>query len=347
MVNVGIVGATGYTGMELMRILIAHPGVELVLATSRKRAGEAVGEAIPRLRGATDLRFTEFDPDEVAVSAELVFLCLPHGGSMEAAAALHERGVKVVDLSADFRLNDSEAYKKWYGDHTRPDLLKEAVYGLPELHRESISEASLVANPGCYPTSVILGLIPLLENGLVDPGTIIADSKSGTSGAGKEPTDDLHFSEVYSNFRAYSIAGTHRHISEMEQELGDISGTGLKITFTPHLLPISRGILTTLYVAPSSDMKEDDLTALYEGRYSREPFVSVRGPEAPLPGVKEVSGTNMCVVAPRFDERAGRVVIISVLDNLVKGAAGAAVQNMNILLGFGERDGLSSLPVHP
>ncbi|MFV1956231.1 MAG: N-acetyl-gamma-glutamyl-phosphate reductase [bacterium] len=347
MITVGIIGATGYTGMELIRILLKHPKAELAYATSRRWSGQAISDVMPHLYSARDLVLAGFDAKEAASAAELFFVCLPHGESMNISADLYGRGKKVIDLSADFRLRDPAVFGEWYGEHTQPELLSEAVYGLPELYREEIGDATLIANPGCYPVSVILALIPLLEEGLVSLDSIVADSKSGVSGAGREPKPNLHFPEVYSDFSAYSIAGTHRHISEMEQELGGICQGDVKLTFTPHLLPVSRGILTSIYASPSDEMDEGSLVELYRERYSAEPFVIVRDLSEPLPGLKDVCGTNQCILATRYDERTGKVIVISVLDNLVKGAAGLAIQNMNLMLGFGEDVGLTDLPLYP
>ncbi len=347
MIKVGIIGATGYTGMELVRILLKHPEAVLAYASSRKWSGQAISDVMPHLHNARDLVLAGFDAQEAVSAAELFFVCLPHGESMNISADLYGRGKKVIDLSADFRFRDPVVFRKWYGEHTQPELLSEAVYGLPELYREEIGGATLIANPGCYPVSVILALIPLLEEGLVSLDSIIADSKSGVSGAGREPKPNLHFPEVYSDFSAYSIAGTHRHIGEMEQELGRISKVDVKLTFTPHLLPVSRGILTCIYADPSDYLDEGSLVELFRERYSAEPFVTVRDLDGSLPGLKEVCGTNQCILAPRYDERTGKIVVISVLDNLVKGAAGLAVQNMNLMFGFTEDMGLNDLPLYP
>ncbi len=347
MTRVGIIGATGYTGMELVRILQNHPKAKLAYATSRRWSGQAICDVMPHLYNAQDLVLSEFDVKEAVSAAELLFVCLPHGESMNISADLYRKGKRVIDLSADFRLRDPEVFGKWYGEHTQPELLSEAVYGLPELYREEIGNATLVANPGCYPVSVILALIPLLEEGLVGLDSIVADSKSGVSGAGREPKPNFHFPEVHSNFSAYSIAGTHRHICEMEQELEGICQDDVKLTFTPHLLPVSRGILTSIYASSLVDMDEGSLVELYSKRYLAEPFVTVRDLSAPLPGLKDVCGTNQCILAPRYDKRTGKVVVISVLDNLVKGAAGLAVQNMNLMFGFGEDVGITDFPLYP
>lgn len=347
MTKVGIIGVTGYTGMELVRIIMDHPEMDLVYATSRTWAGKRLEEAMPSTEGRTDLEVTLLDPAEAAEKTELVFLCLPHGEAMDTAAQLVERGIRVVDLSADYRLKDSAVYEKWYGVHSQPQLLPMAVYGLPEIHRVEISRASLVAVPGCYPTSVILGLMPAVRSGLVKPASIIADSKSGVSGAGREPKAGLHFPEVEGNFSAYNIAGVHRHTCEMEQELASVSGKPVTITFSPHLIPVSRGILSTLYADPFRASTTEDLLDIYRERYSSEPFVRIRSYKDPLPSVKEVRGTNLCIIAPRVDQGNGRLVIVACLDNLVKGASGQAIQCSNLMLGLPETLGLGNLPLLP
>ncbi|MDF1537192.1 MAG: N-acetyl-gamma-glutamyl-phosphate reductase [bacterium] len=347
MIRVGIVGATGYTGMELVRILDAHPGARVCYATSRRWSGKRLSEAVGHLAGAPEIVLSVFHPAEAIEAAELFFVCLPHGEAMETVGQLREADAMVVDLSADFRLADPALYEMWYGEHTRKGLLPQAVYGMPELHREKITGARLVANPGCYPTSVLLGVVPLLESGTVHSEGIVADSKSGVTGAGREPKPNLHFPEVAGNFSAYNIAGHHRHISEMEQELRRVAGGEVKLTFTPHLLPVNRGILSTIYARPVSKPDERKVVNLFAERYQDEPFVRVRGSDQPLPGLADVRGTNMCIIAPRVDSRTGTVVVISCIDNLVKGAAGQAVQNMNLITGQDEVTGLSHLPLHP
>jgi len=347
MLKVGIIGVTGYTGMELARILLIHPRVQLSYASSRSQAGQKIGEAIPHIGDAEGLVLSAFEVEDAAANAGFFFVCLPHGQSMETVAMLRQAGVKVVDLSADFRLNDPSVYENLYGSHSRADLLPEAVYGLPELYRERIRSADLVANPGCYPTSVILGLAPLLTKGLIDPDTLVIDSKSGVSGAGREHRPDLHFPEVFGNFSAYNIAGGHRHIGEMEQELSLLAGSDVSITFTQHLLPVSRGILSTIYARPSGRSGEDELHSAYLEFYKNEPFVRVTGPEGSLPSLKNVRGTNLCCIASRLDKRTRMIVIVSCIDNLFKGASGQAVQNMNIMMGFDETAGISQTAMHP
>jgi N-acetyl-gamma-glutamyl-phosphate reductase len=349
MVRAGIVGVTGYTGMELARLLLRHPHAVLSYASSRQWAGKPLAAALPHLAGRTALTVSAFDSASAAREADVFFLCLPHGGAMDAAASLLAAGGKVVDLSADFRLKDPAAFEEWYQTpHRHPALLPEAVTGFCELHRVEVRKARFVANPGCYPTSVVLGLAPLLERGLIDPARLIADSKSGVSGAGRDPAPHLHFPEVEGDFSAYKVAGTHRHTSEMEQECSLLAGRPARITFTPHLLPVSRGIFSTLYADPAGKGMEDaELAELYSARYRDEPFIRVRGPGDPLPRLKDVRGSNLCVIAPRYDRRAGRYVVISCIDNLVKGASGQAVQNMNLMLGLHEEAGLLDLPVLP
>ncbi len=347
MVKVGIIGVTGYTGIELVRILLGHPGVHLTYGTSRSSAGQKLGDAIPHLSDASDLVLSSFDAADATEKADFFFVCLPHGESMETVGRLRQAGSKVVDLSADFRLNDPAAYEQWYGAHTRKDLLSEAVYGMPELYREQILAANLVANPGCYPTSVILGLAPLLAQGIIDSDTIVIDSKSGVSGAGREPRSELHFPETFGNFSAYNIAGRHRHIGEMEQELSSLAGATVRITFTPHLLPVNRGILSTIYVRPIVNSDDYKLLALYAEYYRGEPFIRVSGPEGVLPSLKGVRGTNLCHIGLRLDKRTGLIVIISCIDNLVKGASGQAVQNMNLMVGFSETTGIEQTAMHP
>jgi len=331
MVKVGIVGITGYTGMELARILLRHPRVSLSFASSRRWAGKPLAEALPHLAGRTSLTVSAFDAAEAAGVAEVLFLCLPHGGAMDAAAGLLASGARVVDLSADFRLKDPAEFERWYqAPHRHPELLPRAATGFCELRREELKGCRFVANPGCYPTSVALGLAPLLEKRLVDPSRLIADSKSGVSGAGREPAPHLHFPEVEGDFSAYKVAGPHRHTPEMEQECSRLAGRPARITFTPHLLPVSRGILSTLYAEPSgSPLTDGELGGLYSSRYAGEPFEQAQ------------------VGPPRLDQRTGRYVVLSCLDNLVKGAAGQAVQNMNLMLGLPEQEGLTDLPVLP
>ncbi len=346
MIKIGIYGASGYTGQELLRLLLRHPKADVTAVTSRRYAGRRVAAIYPAFKGLTDLVFMDASPDEIAEGCEQVFLALPHSVSMSVAPLfLRKPGLKVIDLSADFRLRDPEVYAAWYGRHTAVDYLAEAVYGLPELYREAIRPARLIANPGCYPTSVILGLAPLLKAGWIDPASIIADSKSGVSGAGREPLVASLYCEVAEAFKAYKVA-QHRHTPEMEQELGFLAGQDLRISFTPHLLPITRGILSTLYAALTSPRTVKDVHDLYEDFYGREHFVRVYGP-GDYPNVSAVRGTNYCDLGVAVDGRTGRVLVISAIDNLVKGAAGQAIQNMNILWGWKEDLGLEMISLYP
>jgi N-acetyl-gamma-glutamyl-phosphate reductase len=347
MIRIGIIGVTGYTGMELVRLISGHPGAVIKYASSLSMIGRKVEEAIPSVPGITDVVVEMFDPAKALENAEFFFLCLPHGESMEVAGVLYEKGAGIVDLSADFRLSDPTVYEQWYGEHTKKGRLREAVYGMTELHRDEVRGARLVANPGCYPTSIVLGLAPLLEAGAIHVEGIIADSKSGISGAGREPRPDLHFPEVFGDCSAYSLAGMHRHISEIEQELEKMAGKQVRVTFSPHLLPVSRGILSTLYAKPARDLDDRTLCDIYLEAYRDEPFLRISNPGASLPSLRNVRGTNICAVAPRMDPRTGTVVVISCLDNLVKGAAGQAVQNMNLMTGQPETTGLLHPPHHP
>jgi len=319
--KIAIIGASGYSGEELIRLLLRHPRVELACFTSRQYAGKAVADVFPRFRGQTDATFVE--PGLNAISGDVVFLALPHGIAAEFAPGLLKKGAKVLDLSADFRLKSAATYKEFYEhDHPAPELLKRSVYGLPELHREEIKKAQLVACPGCYPTSIILGAIPVLKQAK----NIIACSLSGVSGAGRKVADEYLFTECNESARAYGVP-KHRHLSEIEQELGTT------ISFTPHLIPLNRGILTTLYI----DAVVADPMALYREFYRNEPFVRVTDA---LPDTKNVEMTNFCDISARFDKRTNRLVVVSAIDNLTKGAAGQAVQCMNLVCGYEETLGL-------
>ncbi len=345
MVKVAIIGGSGYTGLELMRLLVRHPGVELTAVTSREYEGKPVGAVFPALAGICALNFSWPDPVKLAAAAELFFVALPHQTAMTVVPKLLAGGAKVVDLSADFRFRDRAVYEDWYQEHSAPDLLAEAVYGLPELYREAIKSARLVGNPGCYPTSVILGLAPLLQAGLIDPHSIIADCKSGVSGAGRGLNLTTLYCEVNDGFRAYKVAG-HRHTPEMEQELGRLADEPLTITFTPHLVPMSRGILATLYATPTRDLEIAEINQAYQRFYQGEPFIRLCSPDA-LPNTTAVRGSNYCDLAVRLDRRARRLIVISAIDNLTRGASGQAVCNMNLMLGFPETQGLEIVPCLP
>ncbi len=345
MIRVGIVGASGYTGAELARLISRHPQAELTVATSRQHAGRQLAEVYPHLRGVCDLVCEDVVVGDLAGRADLFFTAVPHQTAMAIVPDLLAAGAKVVDLSADFRIHDPAVYEAWYQPHSAADLLSEAVYGLPEIHRREIAAARLVANPGCYPTSIIVGLAPLLQNGLIDPGSIVADSKSGTSGAGRAAQVGTLFCEVADGFRAYKV-GDHRHTPEIEQELAKLCGSSLNISFTPHLVPMARGILSTIYAGLSKSVSEQDIRSVYEERYGSETFVRFC-PAGTWPATQYVRGSNYCDVALRVDPRTNRIVVVSVIDNLVKGAAGQAIQNMNIMNGFAEDAGLAVVPLFP
>lgn len=342
-VRVGIVGATGYTGAELVRILSVHRGVELSVLTSETYGGMPYDRVYPAMRGRVDVPCIPLDLEEVAARADVVFTCLPHTKSMECVPSLLQRGKIVVDLSADFRLKRKETYEAWYGPHKAPELLELAAYGLPEIHRESIRKANLVAVPGCYPTSVILALAPLASCGLLGQGPVIVNSASGVTGAGRSLDLGSLFCEVNEGFKAYKIAD-HRHTPEMEQEVSQLAGEEIKVTFVPHLLPMSRGILSTIYLKTKKSTEERELLELYGEYYSREPFVRVLS-QGQFPNVRDVRGTNFCDIGIKVDPRTGLVIIISAIDNLVKGASGQAVQCMNLRMGFEEREAMDGPPI--
>ena len=346
MLNVAIVGASGYTGLELIRILHCHPEVAVTCLTSEQSAGRRISDIFPTLRGRCDLTLENLEPVRVAGKAELIFTALPHKAAMEVVPTFLKLGKRVIDLSADYRLSDPAVYGAWYEPHLNPANLKKAVYGLPELRRAKISGAKLVANPGCYPTSIILGLAPLLRKGLIDTQDIIADSASGVTGAGRSAKVDSLYCEVNEGFRAYGAGGVHRHTPEIEQELSLLAGEPLVITFTPHLVPMDRGILSTVYATPRKATTTEKLVRLYEAFYKGEPFVRVL-PQGSLPSTAFVRGSNFCDIAPLVDQRTGRVIIVSAIDNLVKGASGQAVQNMNLVCGFPETMGLEGLALFP
>ncbi len=346
MLNVAIVGASGYTGLELIRILHCHPEVAVTCLTSEQSAGKKISDVFPTLRGRCDLLLENLEPVRVSEKADVIFTALPHKAAMEVVPTFLKLGKKVIDLSADYRLSDPAVYGEWYEPHLNPANLKKAVYGLPEIRRSKIKGAKLVANPGCYPTSIILGLAPLLKKGLIQHQSIIADSASGVTGAGRSAKVDSLYCEVNEGFRAYGAGGVHRHTPEIEQELSLLAGESLKITFTPHLVPMDRGILSTIYAAPLKELTTSQLVALYEDFYRGEPFVRVL-PQGSLPSTAFVRGSNFCDIAPLVDLRTGRIIIVSAIDNLVKGASGQAVQNMNLVCGFPETTGLDGLALFP
>ncbi len=344
-INIGILGGSGYTGIELLRILANHPHTDVTVITSRKYAGVKVSEVFPSLYGITDLTFTEPDTTRLAEASDIVFTCVPHQTAMNIVPALLKKGLKVIDLSADFRLRDRETYERWYQKHVAPELLEEAVYGLPELYREQIATARLIANPGCYPTSCILPLVPLLRTGIIQSEGIIIDSKSGTSGAGRSASTATLFCEVNEGFKAYKI-GEHRHTPEIEQELSVAAGTNIFVNFTPHLVPMSRGILSTIYALPATGASETEIRACLQDVYGSSRFIQVL-PRGSFPNVSSVRGTNFCHMGLKIDSRTGRLIVVSVIDNLCRGASGQAVQNMNIMEGLNEITGLETLALYP
>lgn len=343
MIEAGIVGGTGYTGVELLRLLSGHQQVNIKVITSRAEAGKPVSELYQNLRGHVDLDFSEPDID-VLKECDVVFFATPNGIAMTMARELLDAGVKVIDLAADFRLKDIEEWQQWYAmEHACPDLVAKAVYGLPEVNRDSIREAQLIANPGCYPTATQLGFLPLVENNLVDTGSLIADCKSGVSGAGRGASVGTLFCEAGDSLKAYAVPG-HRHLPEITQGLTEATDEIISLTFVPHLTPMIRGIHATLYARARADVA--DLQALYEARYADEPFVDVL-PAGSHPDTRSVRSANTCRIAVHPSPRDNMIVVLSVIDNLVKGAAGQAVQNFNLMFGLPETTGLSHAALLP
>ncbi|HEY3304825.1 MAG TPA: N-acetyl-gamma-glutamyl-phosphate reductase [Candidatus Binatia bacterium] len=342
--SVAVLGATGYAGVELLRILLRHPRVHLTAVTSQQYAGKRVSEIYPALAGKCDLALEELQVEKIASHCELAFAALPHETSMDVVAGLVQRSKRVIDLSADFRLHDPKVYQRWYRAHKAAQFLDEAVYGLTEIHRSAIGKARLVANPGCYPTGAVLGLAPLFDEKMVR-GTVVIDAKSGTTGAGRSSAVDLSFSEVNENFKAYNV-GVHRHAPEIEQELGELGGEPVAVLFAPHIVPMNRGILSTMYVELKSAPDEDDLAKLYRKFYRDEPFIRIL-PAGMFPQTKDVRGSNDCAIGFRYDSPTERLVVITAIDNLVKGAAGQAVQNMNLMYGWAETEGLRETALVP
>ncbi|WP_455384766.1 N-acetyl-gamma-glutamyl-phosphate reductase [Acidihalobacter prosperus] len=342
-IKVGVVGGTGYAGVELMRLMLGHEHAELRVLTSRGDAGRRVDEVFPNLRGHLDLAFVA--PDQARLEdCDVVFYATPNGTAMHEVPRLLEAGVRVVDLAADFRLQNVEEWSRWYGmEHACPELVEEAVYGLPEINRETIRTARLVANPGCYPTAVILGFLPLLRSGLVEPGRLIADAKSGASGAGRKAALPMLLTETSENFHAYGVAG-HRHLPEIREVLAEQAGTAVDLVFVPHLLPMIRGIHATLYAGLKGEAGE--LQALFESAYRDEPFVDVM-PAGSMPETRSVRGGNLCRIAVSRAPGSDTAIVLSVIDNLVKGAAGQAVQNMNLMFDLPETAGLGTVSLLP
>ena len=339
-----MLGATGYAGVELVRVLIHHPRVKLTVVTSQQYAGKRVSEIYPSLVGRCDLVLEAIQIERIASCVDLAFAALPHETSADVVAGLLRHGKRVIDLSADFRLHDPKAYARWYRPHKAPRLLREARYGLTEIHRKAIAKARLVANPGCYPTGAVLGLAPLFAEKMVR-GTVVIDAKSGVTGAGRSSAVELSFSEVSENFKAYSV-GVHRHAPEIEQELSQIANKPISVLFAPHLVPMSRGILSTMYVELKRAPAEKELAKLYQNFYRRDPFIRIL-PAGSFPQTKEVRGSNDCAIGFNYDPRVRRLVVITAIDNLVKGAAGQAVQNMNLMYGWPEVEGLGGTALVP
>ncbi len=347
---VGIVGGSGYIGGELLRLLLFHPKVEVTIATSDKYANEYVFMVHPNLRGLTQLKFTQLNISAIKENCDLVFTATPHGSALNLVPKILELGLKVIDMSADFRLKNPEDYVKWYGwNHAQPDLLKEAVYGLPELHRQEIKEARLVACPGCMAAATILGLVPVVKAGIIEKDKIVVDVKIGSSGAGAKPSLASHHPERFGGVRAYDVVD-HRHIAEVEQELNLLSNAPLTISFTPHAVNMVRGILSTIHVFTSKKLALSEVWRIFRSQYEKEPFIRLvkyKKGLYQLPDPKVVVGTNFCDIGFEIDSRANRLVIFSAIDNMVKGAAGEGVQCLNIMLGVDEKTGLESAGFHP
>jgi N-acetyl-gamma-glutamyl-phosphate reductase len=342
MIRVGILGATGYAGAELVRILSGHPEVQLSILTSRQYAGTPFAEIYPAMAGVIKLTCEPNEMDLICEKADLVFMALPHKLPMSMVPELIKRGKKVIDLSADFRFKNAASYETAYQPHSAKEFLAEAVYGLSEIFPDQIRKARLIGNPGCYPTSILLPLIPLIKAGLIDLKTIVADSKSGVSGAGRGATLTTHFCEVQESYKAYKVIN-HRHNPEIEEILSDISGESVMVTFVPHLVPMIRGMLSTIYATVKSGVGENEVRTCLSDFYQPHPFVRIV-PDNRLPDTRNVRGSNFCDIGFRFEARCNRLVLISVIDNLVKGAAGQAIQNMNIMEGFDQTTGLYQIP---
>jgi N-acetyl-gamma-glutamyl-phosphate reductase len=343
--RVGIIGATGYTGVELLRVLLHHPQVEVAALTSQKYAGMPIDQVFPSLMKHLPLKCEELSVDQISKKTDFVFTAVPHKTAMEVVPLFHRQGKRIVDLSADFRFRNAAVYEKWYQKHTSADLLPESVYGLPELHREEIRNARIVGNPGCYPTGALIGLIPLVKKGMISAEHIVVDSKSGVSGAGRDVVPESLFCEVNEGVKAYKIFA-HRHTPEIDQELSRLAQKEMNVTFVPHLIPMDRGILSTLYVRLTKKMKTEELLHAIEDFYQGEPFIRTY-PKGKLPSTKDVRGSNFCGIGVTVSESDDRAVVVTAIDNLVKGASGEAVQNMNIMLGFPETMGLDVLPLFP
>ena len=343
--KIGVVGATGYTGEELLRLLLHHPEVEVTALTSQKYAGVSIDQVFPSLMKQLQLKCEELAIDQISKKTDFIFTAVPHKTAMETVPLFYRQGKKVVDLSADFRFKDAGVYERWYQKHTSADLLPESVYGLPELHREKIRTSKIVGNPGCYPTGALIGLIPLVKKGMISLENIVIDSKSGVSGAGRDVVLDSLFCEVNEGVKAYKIF-EHRHLPEIEQELSEMAQKIVAVTFVPHLIPMDRGILTTIYLVLIKKWKTEEVLNAFQEHYQKEPFIRIY-PKGKLPNTKNVRGSNFCDIGVKVNESDGRTVIVTAIDNLVKGASGEAVQNMNIMLGYPETMGLDVLPLAP
>lgn len=341
MIKVSVLGATGYAGVELVRLLCSHKEVEITNLVSKSFAGKKLSEIYPNFSGVLDIELADLDIKKVVKESDVVFTALPHGASKEVIPELFKSQVKVIDLSGDFRYDDIKVYEKWYGEpHSSPEVLEESVYGLCELHREKIKNASLIGNPGCYTTCSILGAAPLLKNNIIDEDSIIIDAKSGVTGAGRSTNLDYSFCECTENMKAYKIA-THRHTSEIEQELSKFASKDIMVSFTPHLVPLKRGILATIYANLTKDVTDEEIYEFYKEFYKGEQFVRIYEP-GKLPETNHVAGSNFVDIGFKVDKRLKRVIVTSAIDNIVKGAAGQAVQNMNIMFGFNENEGLAN-----
>lgn len=343
--KVSIIGATGYTGEELLRILSHHPEVEIAYITSESSTGTAINSIYPHLTSSYNKKLASMkDMAQIATDSDVVFIALPHGHAMEAGKQLVEQGVKVIDLGADYRFRDTAVYEQWYKvKHTHTEA--KAVYGLTELYRDDVKQATIIGNPGCFTTASILALAPLAKNNLIESSSIIVDAKSGVSGAGRSLSLNSHFTEMYENLKAYNIAG-HRHTPEIEQALSELSGQEMVISFTPHLIPMARGILSTCYASLKAGIKPEDIDQAYNDMYGQEYFIRLLG-RGGYPATKHTRGSNFCDIGWHIDSRTNRVIVVSAIDNLVKGAAGQAVQNLNVMFGLDERMGLTQVPLFP
>lgn len=346
MLKVGIIGASGYTGLELIRLLLGHPEVEITTITSEKYAGQKISELFPSLKGWIELSYKKLDPDDIGAYCQLVFMALPHLSSMPLVPILRKKRLRIIDLSADFRLKNPQTFVQWYNcSHACPKLLDEAVYGLSEIHRPAIKGAHIIANPGCYPTGIILALAPLLRENLIADKFVLIDSKSGISGAGRKADLEYQFCESHEALRVYQPV-MHRHIPEIEQELSYLAGEEFRVSFTPHLVSMNRGIFNTIYLKLKIEPSLQNLLEIYQDFYRDEPFIRLLEPGS-LPDTRQVVGTNCCDIALVWDERNKLLKVISVIDNLVKGASGQAIQNMNIMYSFQEKTGLKDIAMFP